>query len=150
MYKRILVALDGSDTSKRGLAEAVKLAKDSPDVALRLVSVINTELIALEYAAAGTSSEDFLGDLGKVGSLALQEAEALCRQNGVRSESVLLQTASGKTGDQIVKQASEWSADLIVLGTHGRGALGRLLLGSTAEFLLRHTPVPLLLIRKES
>lgn len=150
MYKRILVALDGSDTSKRGLAEAVKLAKDSPDAAVRLVSVINTDLIALEYAAADTSSEDFLGDLGKTGSSALQEAEVICRQSGVRSESVLLRTSSGKTGDLIVKQANEWPADLIVLGTHGRGGLERLLLGSTAEFVLRHTPVPLLLIRKAS
>ncbi|MGA7537737.1 MAG: universal stress protein [Steroidobacteraceae bacterium] len=50
-------------------------------------------------------------------------------------------------GACIVQRAREWPADLIVCGTHGRRGVRRLLLGSDAEYILRHTPVPILLVR---
>jgi nucleotide-binding universal stress UspA family protein len=49
--------------------------------------------------------------------------------------------------DEIVKQAKEWLADLIVMGTHGRRGLERLAMGSDAELVLRLSPVPVLLVR---
>jgi nucleotide-binding universal stress UspA family protein len=47
----------------------------------------------------------------------------------------------------IVEKAKEWPADLIVMGTHGRRGLSRLVLGSDAEWVLRSTPVPVLMVR---
>jgi nucleotide-binding universal stress UspA family protein len=54
----------------------------------------------------------------------------------------------GDPGREIVRAAQEWHADLIVLGTHGRNALGRLMMGSTAEAVFRHAPCPVLLVRQ--
>jgi nucleotide-binding universal stress UspA family protein len=62
---------------------------------------------------------------------------------------VLLETSADNTGQLIVGQAKDWPADIIVMGTHGRRGLGRVVLGSEAEYVVRHTPVPVLLIRKQ-
>jgi nucleotide-binding universal stress UspA family protein len=60
---------------------------------------------------------------------------------------VLRHCSAGRVSDVIVKEAAQWPADLIVLGTHGRRGAGRLLLGSDAEQVLRVAPVPVLLVR---
>jgi nucleotide-binding universal stress UspA family protein len=148
MYKRILVALDGSTTSRRGLSEALGFGRLGDAVVLRLVCVVSSSIVALEYAAAGAASQDFLGDLRRAGNATLQEAMELCSTSNVRAEAVLLETSGDDTGELLVKEALGWPADLIVMGTHGRSGLRRLLLGSTAEFVLRHSPVPLLLVRE--
>jgi nucleotide-binding universal stress UspA family protein len=54
--------------------------------------------------------------------------------------------AIGKPGREIVGLARQQGADLIVMGTHGRGAAGRLFFGSVTDYVLRHTPVPLLAV----
>jgi nucleotide-binding universal stress UspA family protein len=84
------------------------------------------------------------------GEAALKQAEDVVRQNGLQSESVLLGTSTDNTGELIVNQAKEWPADVIVMGTHGRRGLARLVLGSNAEYVLRHTQVPVLLVRNLS
>jgi nucleotide-binding universal stress UspA family protein len=55
----------------------------------------------------------------------------------------------GKTATEIVKAAKDWSADLIVIGSHGRGGVDRLLLGSVAEAVMRHAACPVLVVRAE-
>ena len=62
-------------------------------------------------------------------------------------DSVLLDTYGTRLSELVVKQVEEWGADLIVLGTHGRRGVGRLLLGSDAEQIVRTATVPVLLIR---
>ena len=56
--------------------------------------------------------------------------------------------AEGEPAREILRAAEDWHADLIVLGTHGRGTLGRLLLGSTADTVFRHAPCPVLIVRQ--
>lgn len=63
---------------------------------------------------------------------------------------MILGTAVDNTGELVVNQAIEWPADIIVMGTHGRRGLGRLVPGSNADCVLRHAPVPVLLVRKNS
>jgi nucleotide-binding universal stress UspA family protein len=65
----------------------------------------------------------------------------------VSCEQKLVETLGGRVADEIVKQAKEWLADLIVMGTHGRRGLERLAMGSDAELVLRLSPVPVLLVR---
>jgi nucleotide-binding universal stress UspA family protein len=52
-------------------------------------------------------------------------------------------------GELVIIAAKEWSADLIVCGTHGRRGLRRIVMGSDAEYIVRHAPVPILLIRQD-
>jgi nucleotide-binding universal stress UspA family protein len=148
MYRNILVPVDGSDTSTHGLHEAIKLAKAS-HARLQLVHVVNTAVYALEYAAASAELDNVPQRLRDYGEAALNQAEDFVRQNGLQSESVLLETLHDNTGELIVKQAKDWPAEVIVMGTHGRRGLARLVLGSNAEYVVRHTPVPVLLVRKQ-
>jgi len=64
-------------------------------------------------------------------------------------DGVLLDTFNRRLCDLVVRAARDWPADLVVIGTHGRRGVGRLLLGSDAEQILRLSPVPVLLVRAQ-
>jgi nucleotide-binding universal stress UspA family protein len=149
MYKRILVPIDGSPTSTLGLNEAIKLAKDQ-GAKLRLFHLVD-EYVAVS-GADGTAL--YAGDLFEVlrqsGKKIIEKAEALARRNGLTPESVMLESFGGRAADFIVQQANKWGADLIVLGTHGRRGVKRLVMGSDAEQVIRTTRVPVLLVRSKS
>ena len=66
---------------------------------------------------------------------------------GVEAETLLFTSPVKRVCGVVVEQAKTWKADLIVIGTHGRHGVGRLLLGSDAEQILRLAPVPVLLVR---
>jgi nucleotide-binding universal stress UspA family protein len=149
MYQKILVPVDGSETATRGLREAIKLAAGT-QATIRLVHTVNTAPIAVAYGGFAAESDNLTARLMAAGKEALQEAEGLVKQAGLRSESVMLETLSDNTGELLIQQASQWPADLIAMGTHGRRGLGRLVMGSTAEYVLRHTSIPLLLVRIKS
>jgi len=149
MYQNILVPIDGSDTATNGLLEAIKLAQAGGGK-LRLATVYSTAVIALEYAAAYTALEEVPSKLRAAGEVLLKQSGELVQQHGVQFDTVLLGTAIDNIGELIVSQAKQLPADLIVMGTHGRRGLARLVLGSTAEYVLRHSPVPMLLVRKQT
>jgi len=146
MYKRILVGVDGSAASDRGLDEAIRFAKATGGQLL-IVHVVN-ELIAGNYVAS-LSYDKVIDSLRDAGKRALEEAAAKARSANVPCEQKLLEALGERTADQIVKEARSWPADLIVLGTHGRRGLKRLALGSDAELVLRMSPVPVLLVREQ-
>lgn len=146
MYKRILVPIDGSDTAALGLDEAIRLARHYGGT-LRLTHVVN-ELIVAD--AASLNLAPIVDTLAKGGRALLDEAAALAQRAGVEAQTVLLEAVSGQAGPAIVQQARYWRADLIVMGTHGRRGIRRLVIGSDAEYVLRRTPVPVLLVRQHA
>jgi nucleotide-binding universal stress UspA family protein len=145
MYRRILVAVDGSATSLRGLDEAVKVAKASRGQLL-LVHVVNEIVMTPEYLPAAYYDRIFQS-LRESGLKLLEQAADQVSRADLSCEQKLVEIAGARVADEIVKQASEWTADLIVMGTHGRRGLNRLALGSDAELVLRLSAVPLLLVR---
>lgn len=147
MYVKILVAVDGSPTSLRGLDEAIKVAKAMRGQ-LKLVHVVNELVLAAEYVPA-VYYEPVLVSLRDSGVKVLEQAVAVARRAGVPCEPSLVETLGGRAADEIVKQAQAWPADLIVLGTHGRRGLKRLVMGSDAELVLRQAPVPVLMVRDQ-
>jgi len=150
MFKKILVPIDGSPTSDLGLIEAIKLAKDQ-GAKLRLFHLVD-EFIAVSSpeGLAFSNTDSLLESLRQGGKKIVEKAEALARRNGLTPESVMLESYGGRAADFIVKQASKWRADLIVLGTHGRRGVKRLVMGSDAEQVIRTTPVPVLLVRSKA
>ncbi len=144
MYKKILVPIDGSDTSMRGLNEAIKVAK-SLSSELRLFHVVNEFVLDYSYGA-GLYGTNLIDSLREAGKNILQQAETLARQQGVAVQGVLLESIGGPAADLIVAQAKEWPADLIVMGTHGRRGLRRFAMGSDAEAVVRGASVPVLLV----
>jgi nucleotide-binding universal stress UspA family protein len=147
MYKRILVPTDGSDTAKAGVMEACKLAKEQ-GAQVRLVYILEPYL-ALAPEVYGVAYEQVTEDLRAGGASALRYAQTVAKQLGIEAQVQLIEALGSPAGELIIKAAQEWPADLIVCGTHGRRGLRRIVMGSDAEYIVRHTPVPVLLIRQD-
>jgi nucleotide-binding universal stress UspA family protein len=145
MYERILVPVDGSPTSARGLAEAVKLARLT-GARILLLHAVDTAAVAVT-PEAGAAVASLYEAMREGGEQILAEARETVAKAGVAVESVQLDTVSGRVSDLVIDHARTWRADLIVIGTHGRRGVGRLLLGSDAEQIVRGAPVPVLLVR---
>jgi nucleotide-binding universal stress UspA family protein len=144
-YRRILVAVDGSPTSMKGLREAIRLAKDDR-AQLFIVHVVN-ELYAFANLEGLTAGMDIVPALREGGRRVLAKAVALADKEGIRAKTLMRETSGGAAADLIVREARKQRADLIVLGTHGRRGLRRAVLGSDAEQVVRRSPVPVLLVR---
>ncbi len=143
-YRRILVPVDGSSTSARGLQEAIKLAHDAR-AKLLLLHVVE-EYAILGIPEAGASIGPVLDALKRTGRATLAKLERGARRAGARPETKLVEDFSGRVANAIVDQAKRWRADVIVMGTHGRRGLNRVFLGSDAELVARYSPVPVLLV----
>jgi len=146
IYQRILVPLDGSDTSRLGLQEAIRVAKLTQG-RLRLFHVVDDLSFALAVDAYGGQSGDWLRTLRDLGTKLLAEGREVAESAGVQVEVALHESFNDKLPDAVAGEARRWPADLIVVGTHGRRGVGRLMLGSGAENILRSAPVPVLLVR---
>jgi nucleotide-binding universal stress UspA family protein len=142
MYQRILVPVDGSLTSILGLDEAIKLAKLT-GASLRLVHVLDQPV----FLGVESYTVDLYGVMKKAGQRILQQMEARVVAAGVEVSAFLSDILPGRVCDVVTEQAKAFDADLIVLGSHGRRRLGRLLLGSDAEQIVRSAVVPVLVVR---
>ena len=143
-YKRILVPVDGSPTSNAGLKEALKLAKDRR-AKLCLLHVID-ELIVFNTPETAVNIEPIIGELKRGGKRVLEAAARLARAQGIRPESDLRESAGVRVSEVISRQARRWRADLVVMGTHGRRGVNRMLMGSDAELVVRNASMPVLLV----
>ena len=148
MFKNILVAVDGTSTSQRGLKVATELALDQK-ATLHVVHVVdNMTVVPMEapYAHAAYI-ESMLEALRDTGSKLLAKAEAFAHERGVDVRTSLAESKGNGVATQLLREAKRRKVDLVVLGTHGRRGLRRLLLGSDAEMVLREARVPVLLVR---
>lgn len=146
MYKRILAAVDGSDTSNLALNEAIKLAKDQ-HAALRLIHVVDEApvymTVDLPYLI-----EDYQKAMRETGRKELAACAAKAKAARVKFDTkfVVVDTLAQHIGDAINKEAKRWPADVIVIGTHGRRGFAHLLLGSVAERVIRLAAKPILIV----
>ncbi len=145
MFKRILVPVDGSAASSAGLRAAIEIARRHK-ARLRLVHLGN------RVPAAGRKGEGMtVGQLAeamkKEGEKLLAKHAGLCKARHIRTDTALYISLAARPAKVVVKEATAWGAELIVVGTHGRRGLARLALGSDAEQIIRASPVPVLLVR---
>jgi nucleotide-binding universal stress UspA family protein len=141
MYDRILVPTDGSDEVDRALAHAAELAA-THDAELVAVYVVNTA--SYGGLPMETSIEGITQVLETEGESALSRVREIAADRDVPVDGHLVQ---GTPSREIVATAEGEGCDLVVMGTHGRGGLNRLLLGSVAERVVRRSPVPVLTVR---
>jgi len=146
MYARILVPIDGSPCSDRGLDEAIALARLSGG-GLRLLHIVDDLILVTSIDGAAAMNAALVPLLRQGGESLLQAGRARAAAAGLVVETCLLERLAGRVCDLVVEQAQAWPADLIVLGTHGRRGIGRVLLGSDAEQIVRQAPTPVLLVR---
>lgn len=148
MFKRILVALDGSPASNAGLKTAVQLALDQQALLYGLHVIDDSQLSLGFYAEVPvTTLQEVLVTMREEGRKTVQKAEAVALASGVILTPLIIEAQGQAVARAIVQQARKLKADLIVLGTHGRRGLRRVLMGSDAEAVLRDANVPVLLIR---
>jgi nucleotide-binding universal stress UspA family protein len=146
MYERVLVPVDGSSTSNQGLEQAIKLARLT-GAKIKLLNVVDLwTFLATPYSGMALTM-DQMAQLKDGGQAILDVARARVEATGRGAETQLFDNMAGRVCDIVVDEAKRWKADLIVIGTHGRRGVGRLVLGSNAEQIVRMAPVPVLLVR---
>lgn len=141
MYKHIVVAMDGSESSQRALDEAIHIGKYS-NARLHVLFVADTA--ALSSYPASYRAEVF-GEARRM----LDDVEARLRVHGVKCETQLLETRNltDSVARCLQRRVTQIPADVVVMGTYGRTGVKRLVLGSVAEAFLRHSTCPVLLVR---
>jgi nucleotide-binding universal stress UspA family protein len=147
MYKRILVPVDGSPTSERGLQEAIALATLTGGQ-LRLLHVVDELSAAMSMSAyGGAMSGDMFSLLKEAGEQVLAKARAQVEARHVAVDTQLIEGFAGRLSDHVIAQTRQWGAELVVVGSHGRRGVGRLVMGSDAEQIIRTSVVPVLVVR---
>jgi nucleotide-binding universal stress UspA family protein len=146
MFKRILIPVDGSDSSSKALVAGLQMARET-GASVRLVHFVNEMAYLGGIDPYGAYSVDLAGMMREGGAKVLADAMAVAQSAGVEVSQVLLDEPGKRLGEVVAAAAQLWGADLVVVGSHGRRGLGRVLLGSGAEQILRLAPVPVLVIR---
>ncbi|MDI1272869.1 universal stress protein [Polaromonas sp.] len=145
-YHQILVPFDGSPTSEKALDEAIRLA-GLTGARLRLIHVVDE----LSYVNGFETAMNYANEIVPLMQAAGEKLLALGRQKavdkGVETDSVLIVGGPGRVCEHVAEQARSVKADLIVVGSHGRRGIGRVLMGSDAEQIVRTAPVPVLVVR---
>ena len=149
---KILIATDGSEFSRAAIEQACRLANEHQQAEIKVISVyelhhpIGTEPFAVsaEYLAE-------MNDLGKqrAENWAREAADLIgnsCNASTITVSSVVKQ---GTPAMCIVDTAASWDADLIVMGSHGRGFWGRMTLGSVSDAVVHHAPCSVLIAKVE-
>ena len=147
MYKKIMVAIDGSPVGMLALKEAVKLARELKESVLHIVHLVDEKIT--DYDDFPLDRENLFYEMQKHGKEVLNEAVKIAKESNVDYQIFLVELTlnDGTIAHSILNEVKLHAADLLVLGTHGRHGFNRLFLGSVAEQVIRETPVPVLVVR---
>jgi nucleotide-binding universal stress UspA family protein len=143
---QLLVPVDGSQTSVKALEAAIELARLNV-ARLRLLYVIDELDYVNGFETAKAYCQETLPRMRTDGERLLAQMRSLADMKGVVCDSVLLASGPGRLCDVVAEQAGQVHADMIVLGSHGRRGLDRVLMGSDAEQIVRHSTVPVLVVK---
>ena len=146
MYQRILVPVDGSESSSKALVAALQMARES-DGRVRLIHVMEQVDYLTGFEQSGGYSGELALALREAAAKVLDDAMAIARSSGCEAYNRMYDKPGERLAEVVAEAANEWKADLVVVGTHGRRGLGRMLLSSGAEQILRLSPLPVLVIR---
>ena len=140
---KVLIPVDDSDPARRAVEHALRLAQDPARIEAILLNVrsdpeYHGELAPLDYQA-----------LDRLHREAQQKllARALEHARRIGLAQVSIEAAQGVAGNEIARVAQEKGVDQIVMGTHGRGAVGRLFLGSVAQRVIHLAPMPVTVVK---
>jgi nucleotide-binding universal stress UspA family protein len=140
IYQKIVIATDGSEKNLSAVIEGLMIARVT-GAKPRIIYVIDTKALT-----TGVIEESYAGmydSLREEGNQALEQAKELAGDLDV--ETYLL---TGKPATEIARFVKEHGADLLVIGTQGKTGLGKLILGSVAETIVRTSPCSVLVVRK--
>jgi nucleotide-binding universal stress UspA family protein len=147
MITRVLVAIDGSDTSLLAAKYAAFLATN---LGCKVTLLHVVEYPPLPFALAGVSEEEsrrFNNRVVESGRSILRLGQKPLAEAGVAAE---IELREGRPADVICQVAQEGKFDLVIIGNRGRGMVSRVLLGSVSQEVVRAAPCPVLVIRNQS
>ena len=149
MYTRILVAVDGSELANKALRHAFALAKGTNVKLMVLTATDPSVMLAPGAEMMMVDTGAIIADLEKTKAEAakavLAEANEMAKDAGLTIQT--LHMPGSVAADAIIEVAKQQGADLIVMGSHGRRGLGRLLLGSQAAEVLSRSTIPVLIVK---
>lgn len=149
MYKHILVATDGSDLANKGVTQAIELAKELK-AKITFVSVSEKlpnygVIIAAEWATSPSMIKDYEERIKEETLAILERARSLALESDVTAQVVHIENDSAAAG--ILEAAKSENCDLIVIASHGRRGVTKLLLGSQAAEVLSLSQIPVLIVK---
>lgn len=144
MYKRVVLPLDGSDLAELAIPHAVQLARlTGADLHLvRVIDILGGQAFGAYVAIEAAGYAEATGAELAESAGYLEEIQRRLADRGFR---VTTELRRGPAAHEVTQCAD--AGDVIVMATHGRGGVRRWLLGSVAEEVVRHAPVPVLLVR---
>ena len=147
MFGKILVCLDGSSLSEQIVPYAAEVARRfGSRVVLLQVLQIPSSLAAASAQGAENVIEEELRRLSYEAHQYLEGITVQLKEKGVPTEVSVIE---GTAGDAIVEYANQSEIELIVMATHGRKNLGRLVFGSVADHVMKHTTIPVLSVKPQ-
>ena len=161
MYTKILLPLDGSDLSLEAVPHVIELAKSTGAEVVLLQVIDSVGQIIAETAPATIEpipSGELTVEIAEGAVRAQREAAEAnlaatvgrCVQAGLPDGNVSIEVAEGPAAQTITEEVERLGCDIVVIATHGRSGLGRVLLGSVADHVARHTPgAAVMLIRPQ-
>jgi len=144
MFKHILVPVDGSETAQLAVDKAINLAKafGSRVTAIFVIDPYPFTGVGTDFAYGQT---EYLNAATAEANAAVKSAKERFEQAGVSVETSVVEAHAAWRG--VVQAAKSLQADLIVMGSHGRSGLEKLVLGSVTQAVLSHTHLPVLVVR---
>ena len=146
MFKRIIVPLDGSNRAERAIPVAARIARASEGsiILLRVVTIpleIGSQVIPLSGFSSTTLDDDI--------NAATNYLAAIARCDELDGIGVKMKVLTGAAAQKILDVVEEDQADLVVMCSHGDTGIKRLMLGSVAQKVARHSTVPVLVLRQD-
>jgi len=143
---RILVSTDGSDFSRDAVEKCCQIIVQPENTAIKIVSVFEV-IEPLDISISPEFSQEFESSARKKAQELTEQAVAQIRECFPNID-LTVQVFKGAPDQILIETAKEWKADLIVIGSHGRGFWRRMLLGSITDSLVHHAPCSVLVVRK--
>lgn len=153
MYEHVLVALDGSEAAEQVLPHAEALAEKFGSTVTLLRAVISAETLLAQAATAGPAAGDVAPPMDPTPVLEAEQSAAseylqkIEQRLSGKGTKVTSEHPEGDAATVICERAEALGVSLILMSTHGRSGLGRLVFGSVADAVLRHASCPVLLVR---
>lgn len=140
---KVILALDGSKSAEAALPMAMQLAQIN-DRTLMLVRVVESPLVlGMDAEAVEVQREARLAAEAEAHAYLAETKERLTSETSLEVETV---ERTGQAAEQLIRLAGTHRGSVLVMGTHGRGSLARVIIGSVAAEVLRHTPGPLVIV----
>lgn len=149
MFSKILVAYDGTELGIKALEKAIKLAEIEDHISIHLVHVVDLPILSNQFSYFPTmyvqvNMQELRLSIMKEAEKVLHKAEGKLAFIPNTTSSFILE---GHPGEALVQHAKDHHCDLIVMGSHGKGAMKELVLGSVSHYVTQHSPVPVFIVK---